>query len=254
MEQSAQIGNGRRLFGKTALVTGAARGMGAAHAERLAREGAYVIMADVLDDVGAEAAGRLQREGLNCEFRHLDVTSQQDWTTTVDHAVEITSRLDVLVNNAGIVHTNALLEEPLDQWNTAFAVNTTGPLIGIQQVAPAMKAAYGGSIVNIASTYGLVGAAGYVAYCATKAALIGITKVAAIELAPDGVRVNAICPGGVQTDMNYTNPRGGVIERTPMGRRADVSEISGAVVYLASDDASFTTGAVLAVDGGYLAR
>jgi NAD(P)-dependent dehydrogenase (short-subunit alcohol dehydrogenase family) len=117
-----------------------------------------------------------------------------------------------------------------------------------------MKAAYGGSIINIASTYGLVGATGYVAYCATKAALIGITKVAAIELAPDGVRVNAICPGGVQTDMNRASPRGGVIERTPMGRRADVSEISGAVVYLASDDASFTTGAVLAVDGGYLAR
>lgn len=248
------MANGRRLLGKTAIVTGAARGMGAAHAERLAREGAYVIMGDVLDDVGEETASRFQHAGLGCEFRHLDVTSPQDWSTIVGHAVELTSRIDVLVNNAGIVHTNPLLEESLDQWNAALAVNTTGPLIGIQQVAPAMAAGNGGSIINIASTYGLVGAADYVAYCATKAALIGITKVAAIELAPKRVRVNAICPGGVQTEMNSHNPRGSVIERTPMGRRAQVSEISGAVVYLASDDASFTTGASLAVDGGYLAR
>jgi NAD(P)-dependent dehydrogenase (short-subunit alcohol dehydrogenase family) len=211
-------------------------------------------MGDVLDDLGRAAAARLQRTGLHCSFHHLDVTSQHEWAAAVHSALERTGRLDILVNNAGIVRTRPLMTESLEHWNAAFAVNTTGPLIGIQQVVPAMRAGSGGSIINIASTYGLVGAADYVTYCASKAALIGMTKVAAIELAPDGIRVNAICPGGVRTAMNQDNPRGGVIERTPMGRRAEVSEISGAVVYLASEDASFTNGAVLAVDGGYLAR
>lgn len=243
-----------KLLGRTALVTGAARGMGFAHADRLAREGAHVILVDILDDLGAAAADRLQHNGLTCSFRHLDVTSEGQWDNVVDHAVDVTGRMDILVNNAGMVRTRPLLSETLENWNATMAVNATGPLLGMQRVAPVMKAGYGGSIINIASTYGLVGAADYAAYCATKAALISITKVAAIELAPDGVRVNAVCPGGVHTAVNQQNPRGSVVERTPLGRRADPAEISGAVVYLASDDASFTTGAILAVDGGYLAR
>ena len=244
----------RRLQGKTVIVTGAARGQGASHAERLAGEGARVLAGDVLDDEGKATAQRLQEAGLDVEFLHLDVTSAQDWARAVNHVWSSTGRLDVLVNNAGIIHVNPLLEERLDDWHATLAVNTTGPLLGIQACVPRMRASGGGSIINTASIFGVVGAAGYVAYCASKGALIALTKTAALELAADGIRVNAICPGGVSTPMNANEKEGGVIPQTPLGRRAHVSEISGAVAFLASDDSSFTTGAELIVDGGFLAH
>jgi Enoyl-(Acyl carrier protein) reductase/Integrase core domain len=158
------------------------------------------------------------------------------------------------VNNAGIIHVNPLLDERPEDWHATLAVNTSGPLLGIQAAVPLMRGTGGGSVINIASIFGVVGAAGYVAYCASKAALIALTKTAALELAADGIRVNAICPGGVSTPMNENEKEGGVIPQTPLARRAHVSEISGAVAYLASDDSSFTTGAELIVDGGYLAH
>ncbi len=246
--------NASRLHGRTVIVTGAARGMGAAHAQRLAAEGAYVFACDVLDDDGVATAQSLKEAGLSVEYVHLDVTSVQQWRDVVDRAVTTTGHLDVLVNNAGIVHVTPLTEESLLDWNTTFAVNTTGPFLGIQAVTPSLKATGGGSIINIASTYGVVGCENYVSYCASKSALLGVTRVAAIELAPDSIRVNAVCPGGVNTAQNADGGRVKTIEMTPMGRRGHVSEVSGVIAYLASDDSTFTTGAVIPVDGGYLTQ
>jgi 3alpha(or 20beta)-hydroxysteroid dehydrogenase len=239
-----------RLAGRVAIISGGARGQGASHAERLAREGATVLTGDVLDDAGEATAARLRADGLDVTYRHLDVTDPADWTA----AVAACARLDVLVNNAGIIHVNPLLEETLDAWNGLLAVNATGVLLGMQAAIPAMRAGGGGSIINVASIFGVTGAEGYIAYTASKAAIIAMTKTAALEHAADGIRVNAICPGGVSTPMNENEPEGGVVPLTPLGRRAHVSEISGAVAYLAGDDASFVTGTELAVDGGYLAR
>jgi 3alpha(or 20beta)-hydroxysteroid dehydrogenase len=160
----------------------------------------------------------------------------------------------VLVNNAGIIHVTPLVDERLDDWNELLAVNLTGPLLGIQAAVPLMREHGGGSIVNVASIFGVRGAPGYVAYTASKGGLIALTKTAALELAADGIRVNAICPGGVSTPMNEHETEGGVIPQTPLGRRADVAEISGAVAYLASDDATFVTGSELVIDGGFLAH
>jgi 3alpha(or 20beta)-hydroxysteroid dehydrogenase len=245
---------GRRLHGKSIIVTGAARGQGASHAERLAAEGAHVLACDILDAEGKATANRLQQAGLEVEYLHLDVTSPDDWAQAVRHARAAIGRLDVLVNNAGIIHVNPLLEEQPKDWDATLAVNTTGPLLGIQAAVPLMRQSGGGSIVNVASVFGAVGAVGYVAYCASKGALIALTKTAALELAPDGIRVNAICPGGVSTPMNEHEKEGGVIPQTPMGRRAHVSEISGAVAFLASDDSTFTTGTEMIIDGGFLAH
>ncbi len=239
-----------RLEGRVAIVTGAARGQGASHAERLAREGASVVGVDVLDAAGEETAARLRAEGLDVAYRHLDVTDPDGWKALVAGC----ERLDVLVNNAGIIHVAPLLEETLAAWNELLAVNATGTLLGMQAAIPAMRAAGGGSIVNVASIFGVTGSEGYVAYTASKAAIVAMTKTAALEHAADGIRVNAICPGGVSTPMNENEPEGGVVPLTPLGRRAHVSEISGAVAYLASDDASFVTGTELVIDGGYLAR
>jgi len=240
----------RRLEGRVAIVTGGARGQGASHAERLAREGAAVVSVDVLDEAGEATAARLRDDGLDVTYRHLDVTDPDGWRAIVDGC----ARLDVLVNNAGIIHVASLAEERLEDWNRLLAVNATGTLLGMQAAIPAMRTAGGGSIVNVASIFGVTGSEGYVAYTASKAAIIAMTKTAALELAADGIRVNAICPGGVSTPMNEQEPEGGVVPLTPLGRRAHVSEISGAVAYLASDDASFVTGTELVIDGGYLAR
>ena len=239
-----------RLEGRVAIVTGGARGQGASHAERLAREGAGVISVDVLDAAGEETAERLRADGLDVGYRHLDVTDPDGWRALVAGC----ERLDVLVNNAGIIHVAPLVEETLEAWNGLLAVNATGTLLGMRAAIPAMRAAGGGSIVNVASVFGVTGSEGYVAYTASKAAIVAMTKTAALEHAADGIRVNAICPGGVSTPMNEKEPDGGVVPLTPMGRRAHVSEISGAVAFLASDDASFVTGIELVVDGGYLAR
>jgi NAD(P)-dependent dehydrogenase (short-subunit alcohol dehydrogenase family) len=245
---------GGRLDGKVALITGGARGQGAAHARRLSEEGARVIAGDVLDADGEATAAKLRADGLAVDYLHLDVTSPTEWARAVGTATERHGGLDVLVNNAGIVHVNPLLSETLEDWNQLLAVNLTGVLLGMQAAIPALRARGGGSIVNISSIFGLAGASGYVAYCASKAAVAGITRTAALEHAADGIRVNAVCPGGVRTAMNENEAGSGVVPLTPMGRRADVREISGTVLYLASDDSTFVTGTEIVVDGGYLAR
>ena len=238
-----------RLTGKTVLITGGARGQGAAHAERLAREGATVFACDVLHEEGGALAERLQGDGLDVTYRGLDVTDATAWRVLVEEI----GRIDVLINNAGIIHVAPIQEQARGAWDATLAVNLTGAMLGIQAVVPQMRSR-GGSVINIASIFGVVGAPGYAAYCASKAGLIALTKVAALELAEDDIRVNVIVPGGVSTPMNEHEKEGGVIPDTPLRRRAHPSEISGAVVFLASEDSSFVTGSELVVDGGYLAR
>ena len=243
-----------RLTGKVVVISGGARGQGAAHARRLAAEGAHVVCGDVLHDEGRAEASRLQAEGLDVTFVPLDVTSPSDWASVVATATDRFGGLDVLVNNAGIIHVNPMLEETVEDWNDLLAVNVTGVLLGMQAAVPAMQARGGGSIVNVSSIFGLAGAPGYIAYCASKAAIVAMTRTAALELAGDLIRVNSICPGGVRTPMNEKEEGGGVVPFTPLGRRADVAEIAGTVAFLASDDATFITGTEIVVDGGYLAR
>lgn len=243
-----------RLTGRVVLVTGGARGQGASHAYRLASEGATVWACDVLDEDGTSLASRLEAEGLDVRYRNLDVTSAEAWASLVAEIGDAHGQLDGLVNNAGIIHVTSIEEEQRTAWDATLAVNVTGPLLGVQACLPLLRRSDAASIVNVASIFGVVGAPGYAAYCASKGALVALTKVAALELAPDRIRVNAIVPGGVSTPMNAQEKDGGVIPDTPLRRRAHVSEISAAVAFLASSDASFVTGTELVVDGGYLSR
>jgi 3alpha(or 20beta)-hydroxysteroid dehydrogenase len=238
-----------RLEGKVALVTGGARGQGAAHGRRLAEEGAAVVLGDVLEDAGEAHARELRAAGHDVRFLRLDVTLPEDWTA----AVEPLGRLDVLVNNAGVVRVAPIVDESDEGWHGTMAVNATGVFYGMRAAIPALRRNGGGSIINIASIYGPVGAPGYVAYTASKGAVIAMTKVAALEHAQDHIRVNAICPGPVRSPMSEAEGDASV-DVTPLRRRAEPDEISSAVAFLASDDAIYITGAELAVDGGYLAR
>ena len=243
----------RRLEGRTALISGGARGQGAAHGRRLAEEGAAVILGDILEEAGEAHAQELRDAGHDVHFLRLDVTDPGDWAAAVRAAEERSGRLDVLVNNAGVVRIAPTVEETDEGWHTTMTVNATGVFYGMRAAIPALRRAGGGSIVNVASIYGPVGAPGYVAYTASKGAVIAMTKVAALEHARDGIRVNAICPGPVRSPMSEEEGDASV-GVTPLGRRAEPEEISAAVAFLASDDAVYMTGAELAVDGGYLAR
>jgi 3alpha(or 20beta)-hydroxysteroid dehydrogenase len=242
-----------RLAGKSALITGGARGQGAAHGRRLAEEGAAVILGDILEEAGEAHAHELRAAGHAAHFLPLDVTAPEDWSAAVRAAEARFGQLDVLVNNAGVVRVAAIVDETDDGWQNTMAVNATGVFYGMRAVIPALRRAGGGSIINIASIYGPVGAPHYVAYTASKGAVIAMTKVAALEHAGEQIRVNAICPGPVRSPMSEQEGDASV-DVTPLRRRAEPDEISSAVAFLASDDAVYVTGAELAVDGGYLAR
>jgi 3alpha(or 20beta)-hydroxysteroid dehydrogenase len=243
----------QRLAGKLALISGGARGQGAAHGRRLADEGAAVILGDVLDDLGEAHARELRAAGHDVHYMHLDVTNPENWAAAVRAAQARFGRLDVLVNNAGVVRVAAIVDESDDGWHGTMAVNATGVFYGMRAAIPALRSSGGGSIINIASIYGPVGAPGYITYTASKGAVIAMTKVAALEHAHDHIRVNAICPGPVRSPMSEQEGDASV-DVTPLRRRAEPEEISSAVAFLASDDAVYITGAELAVDGGYLAR
>ncbi len=241
-----------RLEGKIAIITGGARGQGAAHATRLASEGAAVLTGDVRDELGEEHAASLRAQGLDVTYQRLDVTSTDDWQAAIAWA-DGRGRLDVLVNNAGIVHVNPLEEETLERWNRIIAVNQTGPLLGMQAALPLMRRSGGGSIINTASVYGINGAEDYIAYCGTKGALLAMTKTAALELGKHGIRVNAIAPGAIETPILVDEPVGRMVPLTALKRRAQPEEMSSIVAFLASDDASYMTGSVLVADAGYTA-
>ncbi|MCW2505255.1 MAG: short-chain dehydrogenase/reductase [Actinomycetia bacterium] len=246
-----------QLEGKVAVITGAARGMGKSHARYFVAEGARVIIGDVLDDLGEAVAAKLGPR--SCRYVHQDVTSENDWARAVATAVTEFGRLDVLVNNAGILRHARIADMPLGEFRAVLDVNVTGCWLGIKHVIAPMTEAGGGSIVNISSIEGFTGAAGLSAYSASKFAIRGVTKAAAQELGQFGIRVNSVHPGGVMTPMAMTMAESfaeadslAFLKTMPLPRLAGPIEISHLVAFLASDQSSYSTGAEFVADGGLL--
>ena len=245
-----------RLAGKVALISGGARGMGAAEARMFAREGAKVIIGDVLEAEGRQVEAEITEAGGEALFVNLDVTSESSWDAAVGAAVARFGKLDVLVNNAGIVARGHLLDSSLDEWNRVMNVNSTGVYLGTKTAIPAMLKAGGGSIVNISSMSGMVGQ-DYVqpAYNASKGAVRIFTKSVAVQYARQGIRINSVHPGPIDTPMAGARLTDADLqrqadERSPMGRTAHPDEVAYGVLFLASDEASFMTGSELVIDGG----
>jgi len=248
-----------RLDGKVALITGGARGMGKSHVRHFVAEGARVVFGDVQDDKGAAVAAALEEK--SCRYVHHDVTSEADWAAAVATAVDIFGKLDVLVNNAGVLAFARIADMPLAEFRRVLEVNAVGCWLGIKAVIGPMKAAGGGSIVNISSIEGMTGAAGLSAYSASKFAIRGMTKSAAQELGQFGIRVNSVHPGGVLTSMTLGQTVGAgagpadaeaFLAAMPLARFARSAEISCLVAWLASDEASYSTGSEFLADGGIL--
>jgi 3alpha(or 20beta)-hydroxysteroid dehydrogenase len=234
-----------RLDGKVALITGAARGMGSAHARRFVAEGARVVLGDILDGEGAALAADL---GPAARYIRLDVTKPDDWAAAVALCVADFGGLDILVNNAGIFGGAAIVEHPLDLWQRMIDINLTGVFLGIRAATTVLVASGSGSIINISSVAGLRGAPGGSAYVASKFGVRGLTKAVAAELAPFGVRCNSVHPGIIDTPMAAgLNTQG---YDYPLGRMARSEEVTNIVLYLASDEASYSTGSEFVVDGG----
>ncbi|WIY52700.1 glucose 1-dehydrogenase [Devosia sp. YIM 151766] len=242
-----------RLEGKLAIVTGGARGQGEAEARLLARSGAAIIIADVLEDEGRALEAALRQEGLEARFIRLDVTSEASWAATIALAQEWKGRLDILVNNAGIINRSTVEKTGLDAWERVLKVNLTGAFLGIQAVSELMIEGGGGAIVNISSNSGYSGHYDP-AYTASKWGLRGLTKSAAMELAGKNIRVNAVCPGLVVTGLNANSPHlQPMIGMTPMRRSGKPEEIAELVLFLVSDASSFITGEDFVIDGGFTA-
>jgi len=246
-----------RLDGRVALITGGARGMGKSHVRHFVAEGAQVVFGDVLDDKGAYVAAKLDQQ--SCRYTHLDVTSETDWAAAVALATETFGKLDVLVNNAGVLLFANIADMPLADFRRVLEVNAVGCWLGMKAVIDPMTKAGGGSIVNISSTEGFTGAAGLSAYSASKFAVRGMTKAAASELGQYGIRVNSVHPGGVLTRMVVDAAQASgqlsgdaFLQSMPISRFAEPVEISRLVAYLASDDSSYSTGSEFVADGGVL--
>lgn len=247
-----------RLEGKMALITGAAGGIGAAAAAAFAAEGARLMLADVAPiDVGVVTPQAAS--GRDVVTTQLDVTSQSSWRAAVELAAATFGGLDVLVNVAGIVKWEGVEETTQDDWDLVIAVNQTGTWLGMKTALPLLKADGGGSIINTSSVLGLIGGGGAAAYHATKGAVRLLSKTAAVQYATQGVRVNSIHPGVVATPMiqdilDEEGDQQADIARTPMRRAGTAREIAHGIVFLASDEASFITGAELVIDGGLTAH
>jgi 3alpha(or 20beta)-hydroxysteroid dehydrogenase len=246
-----------RLDGKVALITGGARGMGKSHVRHLAAEGAKVVFGDVLDEPGASVAAKLGPD--TCRYLHHDVTSEADWAAAVTTAVDTFGKLDILVNNAGVLAWGLISELPLADFRRVLEINAVGCWLGIKSVIEPMKAAGGGSIVNISSIEGFTGAAGLSAYSASKFAIRGMTKAAAQELGQFGIRVNSVHPGGILTRMvletaETMDPERGerYMKALPLGRFGEPVEVSRLVAFLASEDSSYSTGSEFIADGGIM--
>ncbi|BBA88555.1 SDR family oxidoreductase [Mycobacterium pseudoshottsii] len=238
-----------RLTGKVALVSGGARGMGASHVRALVAEGAHVVLGDILDDEGRAVAAEL---GDAARYVHLDVTQPEQWTAAVDTAVNEFGGLHVLVNNAGILNIGTIEDYALSEWQRiVLDINVTGVFLGIRAAVKPMKEAGRGSIINISSIEGLAGTIASHGYTVSKFAVRGLTKSTALELGPSGIRVNSIHPGLVKTPMTEWVPED--LFQTALGRAAEPMEVSNLVVYLASDESRYSTGAEFVVDGGTVA-
>jgi 3alpha(or 20beta)-hydroxysteroid dehydrogenase len=241
-----------RLGGKVALITGGAAGNGAATARAFAEEDAVVAIADVAEEAGEKLAAEI---GDRAHYLKLDVTSEEDWTSGVSEIERRFGRLDTLVNNAGILRFGGVAGTSLDDYMSVIRVNQIGPFLGMRAAAPVMKSSGGGSIVNVSSVEGIRGSGGLVAYCASKFAVRGMTKSAAVELGPSGIRVNSISPGVVDTPMVRAQGLEGfdldrLFGKIPAGRVGQPEDIANLMVFLASDESSYFTGADFVVDGG----
>jgi NAD(P)-dependent dehydrogenase (short-subunit alcohol dehydrogenase family) len=249
-----------RLAGKVALISGAARGMGAVEARLFAREGARVVLGDVLDAEGRAVAADIGTAGGEAVYVRLDVRREADWAAAVDAAVSRFGKLDVLVNNAGVGGPGRVEEISLEEWNRVMDINSTGVFLGTRAAIPAMRRAGGGSIVNISSQLGLVGVdTSSPQYQASKGAVRLLTKATAIQYAGDRIRANSVHPGPIATPMTEARRRNPesyalTVSRIPLGRYGEPEEVALGVLYLASDEASFVTGAELVIDGGWTAQ
>ena len=248
-----------RLEGKVALITGAARGQGAAEARLFAQEGAKVIVADVSDPEGIAVAAEIAEAGGDAIYVHLDVTDESEWEAAVQSAITSFGKLDILVNNAGIWRRGHVMETSSEQWDDIMGVNAKGVFLGTKAAIPEMRKAGGGSIVNISSTAGLVGSKTSSAYSASKGAVRIFSKSTAIQYASEGIRANSIHPGPIDTDMGdqvWPDPtsREASISRTALSRIGTAQDIAYGALYLASDESSFVTGSELVIDGGVTAQ
>ena len=259
-----------RLEGKVALISGGARGQGAAEARLFVQEGAAVVIGDILDDEGMKLEAEIRELGGRATFVHLDVTDADQWADAVTAAVDRYGKLDILVNNAGVGSTNIggtnaprIHEAPAEVWDQIMDVNGKGVFLGTRAAISAMRTSGGGSIVNISSIAGLVGlgpgsGAGSV-YASSKGAVRLLTKSTAVQYAGDNIRCNSVHPGYIDTAMTermMSDPelRQMRIDNTPVGRIGTVDDIANGVLFLASDEASFMTGSELVIDGGYTAQ
>jgi 3alpha(or 20beta)-hydroxysteroid dehydrogenase len=234
-----------RVDGKIALISGGARGIGAASARALVAEGARVVLGDILDDEGKAVADEL---GGAARYVHLDVTNPDDWTAAVETAVAEFGGLNVLFNNAGIANGAAINRFKLEKWQKIIDINLTGPFLGIRAAADALIAAGGGSIINTSSIEGLRGTSWAHGYVASKWGLRGLTKSVAMELAPHGVRVNSLHPGLIRTPLTEGIPDDMI--PVPLGRPGLPEDVASFVVFLASDESSYATGTEFVIDGG----
>jgi 3alpha(or 20beta)-hydroxysteroid dehydrogenase len=240
--------NGNRLHGKVALITGGARGMGASFARAMVAQGAHVMITDVLDDAGNKLASSL---GSNAAYRRLDVTRRDDWKAAVEDTVRVFGKLNVLVNNAGVVNFAPIDRNDEAMWDQTLSVDLTGAYNGIKASLTAMKQAAPSSIINISSTAGLRGYRNLTAYSAAKFGLRGLTKSVALDLASAKIRCNSVHPGATDTPMlaGHEDAK----KQVPMQRVGKPDEIAQLVVFLASDESSFSTGSEFVADGGELA-
>lgn len=249
----------KRLEGRVALITGAAGGIGKATAQRLAAEGAAVVVTDIDEQAGQATAAQLRDTIGRAAFHRHDVTSESDWQTACAAAVEAFGGLDILVNNAGMGDLNAIEETSLEDWQRTIAIDQTGVFLGMRTAAEQLKASEHASVVNISSIFGSSGGFGTSpAYHAAKGAVRTMTKNIALHWATSGIRVNSIHPGFIETPI-LEQAKGtafwqAMTDLTPMGRLGSPHDIAAGVAYLASDDAAFITGLELYIDGGFMAR
>jgi NAD(P)-dependent dehydrogenase (short-subunit alcohol dehydrogenase family) len=249
-----------RFDGKCVIVTGAASGIGRATALAFAAEGARLVLSDVDETNGRATASAAQKLGAQAEFIRVDVTRATDCAAMVERAVSRFGRLDVAFNNAGInIGAAPIAEVDESDWQRILGINLTGVFLCMKYEIAAMKRTGGGAIINTASVGGLIGTAGVTAYCATKHGVVGLTRSAALDHIRDGIRINAVCPGGTRTAMLEEWFKDPEVERaalagTPIGRMADPTEIARAVLFLASEEASFMVGHPLVADGGLTAQ
>ena len=239
-----------RLDGKVAIITGAANGMGAAHARRFCAEGAAVVLADLADEAGLALAAEL---GDKAVFVHHDVSSESSWADVIDEAARVFGGLDILINNAGIHWVRPLEEETLDGFHRALDVNLIGPFLGIRAAVAPLRARGGGAIVNICSLAATTGLGWHGAYGASKWGLRGLSRTAANELGPDGIRVNSVMPGAIDTSMLPPDRQGlgeARFAKLPLRRVGKPDEVSSLLVFLASEESSYITGGEFGIDGG----